>query len=221
MEALYHHTNKMVHEIQNQLGRLERAVTAEENGDIQNDIQARIDQMVSNCERLEMMVNKEPPSRRATAKLRVDQLKYDCQHLQAAMRNVLHRKYQRDEEERERDALMSREFAPNDASRSHGVSGDTSILIDAALTQHQRVSSAHKGVDQLIDTGANVLASLRDQRGTLKGVQRRMLDVMNTLGLSNTVMRLIDKRSNQDRFILFGGMIVTCIIMFLVWKYLV
>ena len=77
-------------------------------------------------------------------------------------------RYQRDEEERERDALMSREFAPNDASRSHGVSGDTSILIDAALTQHQRVSSAHKGVDQLIDTGANVLASLRDQRGTLK-----------------------------------------------------
>jgi Golgi SNAP receptor complex protein 2 len=212
MEALYHQTNKVVHDIQSQLGRLERAITAEENSDIQNEIQARIDQMVSNCERLEMMVNKEPPSRRANAKLRVDQLKYDCQHLQAAMRNIQHRRYQRDEEERERDLLLSRDFTAN---------SDTSILIDAALTHNHRIHGAHRGVDQLIDTGTNVLASLRDQRGTLKGVQRRVFDVINTLGLSNTVMRLVDRRSHQDKFILFGGMVVTCIVMFLVWKYLV
>ena len=91
METLYHQTNKMVHEIQSGLGRLERA----SEGDvhlIENEIQARIDQVVSNCERLDILVNKEPPTRRATAKMRVDQLKYDCQHLQAAMRNVQHRR---------------------------------------------------------------------------------------------------------------------------------
>ncbi len=49
---------------------------------VENEVQARIDQIVSNCERLEILVNKEPPTRRANAKLRVDQLKYDCQHLQ-------------------------------------------------------------------------------------------------------------------------------------------
>ena len=59
---------------------------------VENEIQARIDQMVSNCERLEMLVNKEPPTRRSTAKLRVDQLKYDTQHLQAAMRNLQHKR---------------------------------------------------------------------------------------------------------------------------------
>ena len=30
-----------------------------------------------------------------------------------------------------------------------------------------------------------------------QGAHRRMLDVINTLGLSNTVMRLIEKRSTQ------------------------
>ena len=54
-----------------------------------------------------------------------------------------------------------------------------------------------------------------------QGAQRKILDVTNTLGLSNTVMRLIEKRQFQDKFILFGGMIVTCIIMYLVWVYLV
>jgi len=30
-----------------------------------------------------------------------------------------------------------------------------------------------------------------------QGVRRRMLDIGNTLGLSNTVMRMIDKRGSQ------------------------
>ena len=93
MEALYHQTNKMVQDVQNQLGRLERVVTMEEHHQLDVELQTRIDQIVSNSERLEMLVNKEPPSRRATAKLRVDQLKYDCQHLQAAKRNVHHRRH--------------------------------------------------------------------------------------------------------------------------------
>ena len=31
----------------------------------------------------------------------------------------------------------------------------------------------------------------------LQGVQRKVLDVMNTLGLSNTVMRVIERRTSQ------------------------
>ena len=30
-----------------------------------------------------------------------------------------------------------------------------------------------------------------------QGAQRKVLDIMNTLGLSNTVMRLIEKRTDQ------------------------
>ena len=37
----------------------------------------------------------------------------------------------------------------------------------------------------------------RNVNGLLQGVQRKMLDVANTLGLSNTVMRLIEKRTTQ------------------------
>lgn len=91
MENLYHQTNKLIHEVQNDLGRLEKAMGRDIHL-VENEIQARIDHIVSNCERLEILVNKEPPQRRPNAKLRVDQLKYDCQHLQAAMRNLQHRR---------------------------------------------------------------------------------------------------------------------------------
>lgn len=44
---------------------------------------------------------------------RVDQLKYDVQHLQTALRNFQHRRYAREAQEREREELMSRTFTTN------------------------------------------------------------------------------------------------------------
>lgn len=53
-----------------------------------------------------------------------------------------------------------------------------------------------------------------------QGTHKKMLDVANMLGLSNTVMRLIEKRASQDKFMMMGGMLITCFVMFLVIKYL-
>lgn len=44
---------------------------------------------------------------------RVDQLKYDVQHLQTALRNFQHRRYAREQQERQREELLSRTFTTN------------------------------------------------------------------------------------------------------------
>lgn len=113
---------------------------------------------------------------------------------------------------RDREELLSRKFAPNDY--------DTSIMIDQALQHNTSLQNSNRGIDDLIGSGTNILTNLRDQRDTLKGAHRKILDVANSLGLSNTVMRLIEKRAYQDKYILFGGMLITCIVMVLVVKYL-
>ncbi|MBN3308727.1 GOSR2 protein, partial [Amia calva] len=197
---------------------------------VENDLQAQIDQIFSQLERLEILAGKEPPNRRQNAKLRVDQLKYDVQHLQTALRNSQHRRYNREAEEREREELMSRTFTTNvtdlllTLSSSHTSpllqDADTSIPIDETLQFNSSLHSAHRGMDDLLGSGSNILHGLRDQRSTLKGTHKKMLDVANMLGLSNTVMRLIEKRAFQDKFIMMGGMLVTCVVMVLVVKYL-
>ncbi|XP_072212888.1 Golgi SNAP receptor complex member 2 isoform X2 [Excalfactoria chinensis] len=164
MEALYHQTNKQVHEVQSYMGRLETS-DKESVHLVENEIQARIDKVFSDLERLEILSSKEPPNKRQNAKLRVDQLKYDVQHLQTALRNFQHRRYIREQQERQREELLARTFTTN-------------------------------------------------------GTQKKILDVANTLGLSNTVMRLIEKRAFQDKYFMIGGMIVTCVVMFLVVQYL-
>ncbi|XP_045076737.1 Golgi SNAP receptor complex member 2-like [Coregonus clupeaformis] len=179
---------------------------------LENELQARIDQIFSHLERLDILASKEPPNRRQNAKLRVDQLKYDVQHLQTALRNFQHRRYSREAQDREREELMSRTFTTNDA--------DTSIPIDETLQLNSNLNNAHRGMDDLLGSGSSILTGLRDQRGTLKGTHKKMLDVANMLGLSNTVMRLIEKRATQDKLIMIGGMLLTCVVMFLVVKYL-
>ncbi|XP_064438968.1 Golgi SNAP receptor complex member 2 isoform X2 [Mirounga angustirostris] len=132
---------------------------------VENEIQASIDQIFSHLERLEILSSKEPPNKRQNAKLRVDQLKYDVQHLQTALRNFQHRRYTREQQERQREELLSRTFTTN-------------------------------------------------------GTQKKILDIANMLGLSNTVMRLVEKRAFQDKYFMIGGMLLTCVVMFLVVQYL-
>ena len=93
MESLYHQTNKLVQDVGRELGRLERA--GEDSAHIvENEIQAQLDHIISNCERLDILVTKEPVTRRSNAKMRVDQLKYDCQQVQAALRNLQHKRFE-------------------------------------------------------------------------------------------------------------------------------
>uniref|UniRef100_A0A4X2KII5 Golgi SNAP receptor complex member 2 n=1 Tax=Vombatus ursinus TaxID=29139 RepID=A0A4X2KII5_VOMUR len=117
MEPLYQQTHKQVHEIQSHMGRLETS-DKESLHLVENEIQARIDQIFSSLERLEILSSKEPPNKRQNAKLRVDQLKYDVQHLQTALRNFQHRRYTREQQERQREELLARTFTTN-VSQGH------------------------------------------------------------------------------------------------------
>lgn len=83
------------------------------------------------------------------------------------------------------------------------------------------MTGAHRGVDDMIMTGHGVLDSLKSQRETLKGAQKRILDIGNTLGLSNHTMKIIEKRISEDKYVLFGGMAVTLLVIILVIYYFV
>ncbi|KAJ8934098.1 hypothetical protein NQ318_010881 [Aromia moschata] len=93
--------------------------------------------------------------------------------------------------------LLNRRFAPNPDI--------TAINIDYAIQHQNSLQNANKGVDEMLHTGANALESLRSQRMTLKGAQRRIMDMANTLGLSNHTMRLIEKELQKTRVLLVSG----------------
>ena len=45
-----------------------------------------------------------------------------------------------------------------------------------------------------------------------QSAQRKALDVLNSLGLSDSLLRVIDRRQRMDKWITYGGMLVVCLL---------
>jgi len=78
-------------------------------------------------------VNKEPPSRRHHAKIRVDQLKYDVQQIQSSYNSIQMKHREWEMREQDRQELLQTKFTTNAAATNSAFGSETSILIDKAL----------------------------------------------------------------------------------------
>ncbi|KAH8351560.1 probable Golgi SNAP receptor complex member 2 [Drosophila kikkawai] len=215
METLYHQTNHAVKEIERDFQRLSQ-LSAQESLDVENGIQLKITQANSNCDRLDVLLFKVPPSQRQSSKLRVDQLKYDLRHLQTALQTARERRQRRMQELSEREQLLNHRFTANSSEPE-----DTRLNLDYELQHHSQLGNAHRGVDDMIASGSGILESLISQRMTLGGAHKRIQAIGSTLGLSNHTMKLIERRLVEDRRIFIGGMVVTLLIIALIIYFLV
>lgn len=112
----------------------------------------------------------------------------------------------------EREQLLNKRFTSNT---------ETMINIDYSIQHNNSMNNAHQGVDEMIQTGHNVLENLRSQRETIKGAHKRLIDLGNTLGLSNQTMKMIERQVSENKYVMIGGMIVTILFMTLVIYYFV
>ncbi|XP_068628406.1 probable Golgi SNAP receptor complex member 2 [Battus philenor] len=207
MEQLYHQTTQLIQETTDLFHKLDN----DHSELIENAIQSKINAINTNCERLDVFVFKTPINQRPMAKMRVDQLKYDNKHIQASLINIQNKRRRREQELADREQLLSRRFG-ND---------HTAINVDFLAQEQASLQSSHNNVNEMLHTGSNILQTLRGNRETLKGAHRRLIDLANTLGLSNATISLIERRVAQDKYVLFGGMLVTLTVIVLVIVFLV
>ncbi|CAH2099872.1 unnamed protein product [Euphydryas editha] len=208
MESLYHQTSQLIQETSDLFHKLENDPDGEK---IETAIQLKINAINANCEKLDVLVFKTPINQRPMAKMRVDQLKYDNRHIQASLINAQNKRRRREQEKAEREQLLSRRFGHD----------HTAITVDYLAQEQNSLQNSHRNVDEMLHTGSNILDTLRYNRETLKGAHRRLIDLANTLGLSNATISLIERRVSQDKYVLFGGMFVTLAVIVIVIIYFV
>ena len=91
--------------------------------------------------------------------------------------------YEREQAEKDRHELLHTRFTTNaQAATANGASNgdDTQILIDAALNHQSAMGRSRQGVEELLMQGHETLKTLRDQRGLMKNIRKRMLDMTST-----------------------------------------
>lgn len=91
---------------------------------------------------------------------------------------------------------------------------------DHALREQSFFDTANSQIDEFLDRGRAVLGDLGQQREMLKGTQKKLYSVANTLGVSGDTIRMVERRAKQDKWIFWAGAIVFFVFCFLVIYFL-
>jgi Golgi SNAP receptor complex protein 2 len=144
-------------------------------------------------------------------KRRIEQVAEEVESLKAGLDRYLLRQHRRQIEAQERAELFR---------RTRGDGAHILQVHDDEMQALQSAKNSSRMLDEAYATGVAVLSQYAVQRDRLKSAQRKAYDVLNTVGLGNTMMRMIERRHKVDRWIAYGGMILTVIILFFVIRWL-
>ncbi|KAI9816245.1 MAG: protein transport protein bos1 [Pycnora praestabilis] len=111
---------------------------------------------------------------------------------------------------------QSSPFAPSNSSASQypssvnafGASPQDNDRSSHALREQSFMSSTNAQLDEFLDRGRAVLGDLGQQREMLKGTQRRLYSVANTLGISGDTIRMVERRARQDKWVFWAGVVI-------------
>ena len=110
-------------------------------------------------------------------------------------------------------------WAPKEGSGLGLGSGDATRE-QHALREQNFFANTHSALDEYLARGQAVLGDLGQQKEILKGTQKRLYSVANTLGISGDTIRTIERRAKQDKWIFWVGVVVFFAFCWLVLHYL-
>ncbi|KAK3405257.1 hypothetical protein EUGRSUZ_K01520 [Eucalyptus grandis] len=149
-------------------------------------------------------------SQRDLWRRKVEQVAEEAESLKVSLDKYSSRNQQKMMEAKERAELLG---------RANGDSAHVLSIFDEEAQAMQSARNSSRMLEESYATGVAILSKYSEQRERLKKAQRRALDILNTVGLSNSVLKLIERRHHVDKWIKYAGMILTLIILYAFWRW--
>ena len=171
-----------------------------------------LDELSNQLDMMNQLVLRETPAQREVWKRKIQELREEAtqirrqgeQYDRIVNTNVRHRK--------ERDELLTRRRQRTNQYNNQNEQ-DMANLAD----EGQSWQRSHVMVNDLIVNGEASLNTLQDQRRTMSGVMGYLGQIGDRLDISNSTMRIIERRDITDAYFVLGGCIITCIVIYFVW----
>lgn len=211
LSEIYQSEKKLLMRAQDGIERLERLENSTSSGGLDSPelsfvVKKDISQVLSLCadmDRLWRSVQAKP--QRDLWRRKVELVAEEAGSLKESLDRYFARNQRRMKEAQERAELLG---------RANGDSAHVLRIFDEEAQAMQSVHNSKRMLADSISTGAAILSKYSEQRERLKRAQRKALDVLNTVGLSNAVLRLIERRNRFDRWIKYFGMLITLVILY-------
>ena len=151
---------------------------------------------------------REAASKRDLWKRKVEQIADEADALRTALDRCGQRQHRKLTDEAHRQELLQRR-----------ADGRPTMDLGADAAARKSIHNSKAVVEEAYITGVGVLGAMSGQRDRLKSAHRKVLDVLNAVGLSDSVLRVAERRIAIDKLIAYGGMVViTLLLIFLYWR---
>ncbi|OIW04202.1 hypothetical protein TanjilG_00762 [Lupinus angustifolius] len=207
LSEIYQSAKKLLMKTRDGLERVERGELSSSDS-VQNDI-SQIQSLCIQMDRFWRSISVK--SHRDLWKRKVEQIAEEAESLKESLDKYNLRNQKRMTEAKERAELLRR------------VNGDSSHVLRIFDEEEQAMQSVRTSARELENAnavGEAILSTIHGQRERLKSAHRKALDVLNTVGISNSVLRLIERRNRVDQWIKYAGMLLTIIFVFafVLWR---
>lgn len=137
--------------------------------------------------------------------------------LKSSYEGFLSRQRNREMQKRERAELLQRRTnGYNGGSGSGGLLGGGGTASESQMMRS--VATSNQVLEDIFGQGSAILAGMSAQRDRLKRAQRKMLDVLNTLGVSESLLKAAERRMKMDKWIVYGGMVAFTLVLYFTWR---
>jgi len=205
-----------LHELEQQLIELERGSSS---GRVQaSDIYIGLSEMSARFDELERLIGKEPREKREDCRRRVLHLRNSHAHLKSSLEAIVKKKNLKmagSFSAMKQDLFEGADLEGGGSGGGGGPEqmGDTRAL----LGENASLGRSASMVNSYLEVGQETLSELFSQRDRVKGVQRKVFDMMNYLGISNSIMKSVEKREAFDKWIVYIGMLFITALVFVLW----
>ncbi len=164
-----------------------------------------LNQFCGEVVRLERLLE-EGALKEATWRTRIESLAAEARGQRRSVERFLRVTHAAREEARDRGLLFA-----GAAQRAEAVA------VDSFLKERSSLLSSNAMMDEVAQAAESVMGALKDQRTVLKGAHKRVLDIATSLGVSNSLMKIIERRTVGDRVLVYGGSAFIVLLLVAVW----
>eukprot|EP00668_Euglena_longa_P002341 GGOE01002702.1.p2 GENE.GGOE01002702.1~~GGOE01002702.1.p2 ORF type:complete len:105 (-),score=8.75 GGOE01002702.1:351-665(-) len=89
--------------------------------------------------------------------------------------------------------------------------------VNSLEDERKSINHSKKQLDDIVGMGDAVLEALRGQREKMVGSSGKLEQFAASMGISQSIVRNIQRTEWIDAKIVYGGMLITTILLFLLW----
>jgi len=183
-----------------------------QNGILQaSELFLSLDELSRQLELMNQLVMRERPAQREVWKRKIQELRVEADGVRRQGDHYDRIVNTNVRQQRERDELLTRRKQRKGFSSAN--ERDMSNLADEAKSWNQ----SQNMVNDLIANGEASLNNLVEQRQRMTGVSRFLGQIDDRLGISNSTMKIIERRDITDAYLVAALSVVTLIVIYFTW----